>query len=167
MVSFGTETTTSGLMPPPPYTCRPLSVSLISQIFSTPPASASILSDTLGYALNDSPAGLAAWLSGRSAEAVPASLIARLGKIALAGPEAGGKDLAAKINSFKVMINNAKKAYPNAGVFATTLREVISTNSHLWGAIMAEGRDWHVVEPREIGRNRPAGNLQFPAADAH
>jgi 2-dehydro-3-deoxygluconokinase len=71
--------------------------------------------------------------------------------LGIAGPEAGGKGLAAKIEGFKGMIGNVKKAYPNAGVFATTLREVVSTNSHLWGAIMAEGEAWHVVEPREIG----------------
>jgi len=35
-------------------------------------------------------------------------------------------------------------------VYATTLREVVSTNLHLWGAIVAVGDDWHVVEPREI-----------------
>ena len=49
------------------------------------------------------------------------------------------------------MINNVKKAYPNASVFATTLRQVVSANCHLWGAIMAEGSNWHVIEPREIG----------------
>ncbi len=70
--------------------------------------------------------------------------------LGIEGPEAGGKDLAAKIESFKVMISRVKKAYPNASVFATTLRQVISTNSHLWGAIMLEGENWHVVEPREI-----------------
>jgi 2-dehydro-3-deoxygluconokinase len=70
--------------------------------------------------------------------------------LGIEGPEAGGKDLAAKIDSFKGMIERVKKAFPNAGVFATTLRQVISTNTHLWGAIMAEGNDWHVVEPREI-----------------
>jgi len=48
------------------------------------------------------------------------------------------------------MINNAKKAFGNATVFATTLRQVVSTNCHLWGAIMAAGDNWHVVEPREI-----------------
>jgi 2-dehydro-3-deoxygluconokinase len=48
------------------------------------------------------------------------------------------------------MINRAKQAFPNASVFATTLREVLSANSHLWGAIMAEGDNWHVVEPRQI-----------------
>jgi 2-dehydro-3-deoxygluconokinase len=70
--------------------------------------------------------------------------------LGIEGPEEGGKDLAAKIDSFKVMINRVKKAYPNASVFATTLRQVISTNEHLWGAIMLEGDNWHVVEPREI-----------------
>lgn len=70
--------------------------------------------------------------------------------LGIEGPEAGGKDIAAKIESFKGMIDRVKKAYPNASAFATTLREVLSANHHLWGAIMAEGAAWHVVEPREI-----------------
>ncbi|UCF98117.1 MAG: sugar kinase [Spirochaetaceae bacterium] len=70
--------------------------------------------------------------------------------LGIEGPEEGGKGLADKIDTFKGMIERAKKAFPNASVFATTLREVISANSHLWGAIMAEGNNWHVVEPREI-----------------
>jgi 2-dehydro-3-deoxygluconokinase len=71
--------------------------------------------------------------------------------LGIEGPEAGGKDLGAKIENFKVMINNAKKAYPNASVFGTTLREVLSANRHLWGGIMYAGDKFHVVEPREIG----------------
>ncbi len=70
--------------------------------------------------------------------------------LGIKGPEAGGKDIAGQIESFKEMIDRVKKAYPNASVFATTLREVISVNRHLWGAIMREGDNWHVVEPREI-----------------
>jgi 2-dehydro-3-deoxygluconokinase len=70
--------------------------------------------------------------------------------LGIEGPEAGGKGLAAKIDSFKVMIDRAKQAFPKATVFGTTLREVISTNQHLWGAIVSEGKNWHVVEPREI-----------------
>ena len=66
------------------------------------------------------------------------------------GPEAGGKGLAAKIESFKGMIERAKKQFPAATVFATTLREVVSTDSHLWGAIMAAGSEWHVIDPRGI-----------------
>jgi len=70
--------------------------------------------------------------------------------LGIEGPEAGGKDIAAKIESFKEMIKRVKKSYPNASVFGTTLRQVISTNSHLWGAIMLEGENWYVAEPREI-----------------
>jgi len=71
--------------------------------------------------------------------------------LGIEGPEAGGRDLAAKIESFKGMIDRAKVAHPETKVFATTLREVISANLHRWGAIAAVGDEWHVVEPREIG----------------
>jgi 2-dehydro-3-deoxygluconokinase len=57
--------------------------------------------------------------------------------LGIEGPEAGGKGLAAKTESFKGMINQARKSFPTASVFATTPREVVSTNSHLWGAILA------------------------------
>ena len=70
--------------------------------------------------------------------------------LGIEGPEAGGKSLTSQIDSFKGMISRVKKAFPNASVFATTLRQVISTNDHLWGAILLEGENWHVVEPREI-----------------
>ena len=70
--------------------------------------------------------------------------------LGIEGPEAGGKALSSQIDSFKDMIGRVKKAYPNASVFATTLRQVVDTNRHLWGAIMLEGDNWHVVEPREI-----------------
>lgn len=66
------------------------------------------------------------------------------------GPEAGGKDIDAKIESFKGMIGRVKEAYPNASVFSTTLREVINANMHTWGAIISEGDNWHIVRPREI-----------------
>jgi 2-dehydro-3-deoxygluconokinase len=71
--------------------------------------------------------------------------------LGLEGPEAGGTGLAGKIDSFKAMIDRAKETYANASVFATTLREVVSGNTHRWGALMSEGNNWHVVEPREIG----------------
>ena len=66
------------------------------------------------------------------------------------GPEAGGKDIASQIDNFKEMVSRVKAAYPNAHAFATTLRQVISTNSHLWGAIANVNNNWQVVEPREI-----------------
>jgi 2-dehydro-3-deoxygluconokinase len=70
--------------------------------------------------------------------------------LGIEGPEAGGKDIGSKMESFKGMIDNVRKEYPGASVFATTLRQVLSVDSHLWGAIMWEGGNWHVIEPREI-----------------
>ena len=70
--------------------------------------------------------------------------------LGIEGPEAGGKDLASKIDGFKSMINNVKTIYPGAQVFATTLRQVENANSHNWGAIMLHGDSWKIVEPRNI-----------------
>ncbi len=66
------------------------------------------------------------------------------------GPEEGGKDLASKIESFKAMIMRVKEKFPNAQLFATTLRQVLSANEHMWGAIVLDGSEWHVEEPRPI-----------------
>jgi len=70
--------------------------------------------------------------------------------LGIEGPEAGGTGLDKKIDGFKKMIGRVKEAYPNVSVFATTLREVVSANTHLWGAILLHGEDWQVIEPREI-----------------
>lgn len=70
--------------------------------------------------------------------------------LGIEGPEAGGKDIAAKIEGFKGMIGRVKNEYPDAKVFATTLRQVVNANEHQWGAIMLAGKDWQVVEPRPI-----------------
>lgn len=66
------------------------------------------------------------------------------------GPEAGGRDLQSKIDSFKEMITQVREKYPNAQMYATTLRQVVSANEHLWGAILHAGGEWFVEEPREI-----------------
>ncbi len=70
--------------------------------------------------------------------------------LGIEGPEAGGKGIGAEIDGFKGMIARVKEAFPNASVFATTLRQVVSANEHLWGAIMLEGNNWQVIEPRKI-----------------
>lgn len=70
--------------------------------------------------------------------------------LGIVGPEAGGKDIASKIEGFKGMIGCVKEKFPNAQLYATTLRQVVNANTHLWGAIMLDGDEWHVVEPREI-----------------
>ncbi len=71
--------------------------------------------------------------------------------LAIEGPKEGGHDLEDKIDNFKEMIDRVKKAYPQAGIFATTLREVVSANLHKWGAIVTDGDDWYVIKPRKIG----------------
>jgi len=70
--------------------------------------------------------------------------------LGIEGPEAGGSDLESKIENFKGMIGRVKEAFPNASVFATTLRQVVHANHHLWGGIMLEDDNWHVVKPRDI-----------------
>ncbi len=66
------------------------------------------------------------------------------------GPEAGGKDLGGKIESFKEMAEGVGRSYPNVSVFATTLRQVVSANEHLWGAVVRSRGEWMVIEPRPI-----------------
>ena len=70
--------------------------------------------------------------------------------LGMKGPEAGGKDLANKIEQFKGMIGEVKKSYPNAQVYATTLREVVSANEHNWGALVSVGNNWYEELPRPI-----------------
>lgn len=66
------------------------------------------------------------------------------------GPEAGGKDLNSKIDRFKEMILQVTKKYPNAKLYGTTLRQVISADSHFWGAIVYSEGKFFVEEPRAI-----------------
>ena len=66
------------------------------------------------------------------------------------GPEAGGKDIGSKIEGFKEMVRRVKAEYKNAQMFATTLRQVVSANEHLWGALMLSDDKWTVIEPRAI-----------------
>lgn len=70
--------------------------------------------------------------------------------LGIEGPKEGGKNIASQIDSFKEMISRVKQSFPDTTVFATTLRQVVSASSHLWGCIMLEGENWHVVEPREM-----------------
>ncbi len=70
--------------------------------------------------------------------------------LGMKGPEAGGKGLEKKMDQFKEMIAQVRKSYPQAQVFATTLREVVSANEHNWGALMLVGDTWYTENPRPI-----------------
>ena len=71
--------------------------------------------------------------------------------LGIQGPDAGGKGLDEKIDGFKEMIGRVQTAYPNATYFGTTLREVVSANCHMWGALVTDGKEWEIIKPREIG----------------
>ena len=70
--------------------------------------------------------------------------------LGIEGPEPGGKDLAARTDAFRDMIASVRKAFPNAKLIATTLREVFDANSHLWGCIVSSNEGCIVIPPREI-----------------
>ena len=70
--------------------------------------------------------------------------------LGIEGPEHGGQELGAQIDRFKEMIMRVKKTFPNAGVFGNTLRQVISVNEHLWGALSLFGDTLTVIEPKPI-----------------
>lgn len=71
--------------------------------------------------------------------------------LGIEGPESGGEGLDDNFDSFKKMIGRVQGAYPNASYFGTTLREVVSANCHMWGALVTDGKDWESIKPREIG----------------
>ncbi len=70
--------------------------------------------------------------------------------LGLKGPEAGGKGLSGKTAGFRAMIEEVRARYPHASVFATTLREVLSAEEHLWGALVFAEGSWYTEEPRPI-----------------
>ncbi|MDR2816019.1 MAG: PfkB family carbohydrate kinase [Proteiniphilum sp.] len=70
--------------------------------------------------------------------------------LGIEGPKAGGENIGGTLDAFKGMILNAKKAFPHVSVFANTLREVISANEHLWGAIVYEQGNWYEAPLRRI-----------------
>lgn len=70
--------------------------------------------------------------------------------LGIEGPKEGGHDLAGQIENFKEMIGRVKAKFPNASIYGTTLRQVLSVQEHMWGAITLFGDDWTVIEPRPI-----------------
>lgn len=70
--------------------------------------------------------------------------------LGIEGPEAGGKDIASTIDSFREMIDRIRDEYPQAQWVATTLREVVNANEHEWGLVVSGPDATEVVEPRPI-----------------
>ena len=61
-----------------------------------------------------------------------------------------GRNSIDETEDFKSMVEKAAEKYPNISVFATTLREVKSANTHQWGAILRVDGIWYEETPREI-----------------
>ncbi|MCB0911326.1 MAG: sugar kinase [Propionibacteriaceae bacterium] len=70
--------------------------------------------------------------------------------LGIQGPEAGGEDIEAKIESFTEMIGRIRQAYPGASWIGTSLREVVSANQHRWGMILFHGDEFAVLPLRDI-----------------
>ena len=60
------------------------------------------------------------------------------------------KDEMSQVENFKETIKQVKTEFPDASIFATTLREIKHSNRHLWGCAMLNGEVWETVEPRQI-----------------
>lgn len=65
-------------------------------------------------------------------------------------PKAAGHEVHLKIENFKSLIQRVRRDFPQAEVFATSLRQVISAGQHLWGGILLADDRWFVEEPRPI-----------------
>jgi len=70
--------------------------------------------------------------------------------LGIAGPREGGRDILTQIDDFKNMLSDIKKTFPSISVFGNTLRQVLSANEHLWGAMTLFGDIWTVTSPRPI-----------------
>ena len=71
--------------------------------------------------------------------------------LGISGPEAGGHGIGDAIEGFTEMTGRIRAAFPKAKFIATTLREVINANRHLWGMIVFGDDAIHVAPLREIG----------------
>jgi 2-dehydro-3-deoxygluconokinase len=78
------------------------------------------------------------------------------------GPKTGGKQIMDDLISYQKLIDEVRKTFPNVTLCATTLREVVTANEHLWGAILSEKETFITIEPKKIPiRDRIGGGDGF------
>ncbi|MBU0996460.1 MAG: sugar kinase [Firmicutes bacterium] len=70
--------------------------------------------------------------------------------LGLPGPEIGNELIHSQIDRYQHMINELKTHYPNVEIIATTLRDVIDSNRHLFGAMVNHHNEWVVIEQKPI-----------------
>ncbi|MCX7985540.1 MAG: sugar kinase [Bacteroidales bacterium] len=55
-----------------------------------------------------------------------------------------------RIRIYKHAVEKLRESYPQVNIFATSLRETLSANNHLWGALMFDQTNWFEIDPRSI-----------------
>lgn len=66
------------------------------------------------------------------------------------GPGTHGVDIKEEIEAYKDMIGSVRAVFPDVSVYATTLRQVLNANTHMWGSLLLSGDEWDIIEPRRI-----------------
>jgi 2-dehydro-3-deoxygluconokinase len=70
--------------------------------------------------------------------------------LGIEGPPPGGESVQDQLASFQLMIDRVRARFPQARLVATTLRQVLSVDRHLWGMVVWGDNAFHVATPREI-----------------
>lgn len=66
------------------------------------------------------------------------------------GPGTHGVDIKEEVEAYKEMIGRVRAVFPGVSVYATTLRQVLDSNTHMWGSLLLAGDEWDIIEPRRI-----------------
>ncbi len=59
-------------------------------------------------------------------------------------------DFDTRIEDYKNSILTIKNDFPDTRIFSTSLRESLSANKHMWGAILYSDENWHIIHPQAI-----------------
>ena len=59
-------------------------------------------------------------------------------------------DTESRIEVAKSLLKKTKEGYPNASVCVSTMRDVISVNKHVFGAVALENGEYSVFEPKAM-----------------
>jgi 2-dehydro-3-deoxygluconokinase len=59
-------------------------------------------------------------------------------------------DIEKRISNYKHSVQKISSYLPNTKIFANSLRETLNANQHLWGAMLYDTHEWHIIPPRTI-----------------
>ena len=61
-----------------------------------------------------------------------------------------GGEMEKRLADSQEMLLKVRSRFPSASVYATALRESLSANAHLWGALVLTGGEFYTAPPREV-----------------